>query len=182
MDALALESPDRAIWATFVGAYVSVTDAPPDRTHALRRNLASAFADSWMWSRTIPGSIDALRRLGATKLPVAIVSNSDGGLEDRLRQEGICQVGRGPGVEVTAIVDSGVVGVSKPDPQIFAIALERVGVAAGDVVHVGDSIRADIEGARRAGLRALHLDPYGLCVADHDHVRSVDDVAARVAG
>ena len=50
-------------------------------------------------------------------------------------------------------------GVSKPDPRIFRIALERLGCAAGEAVMVGDSWSADIVGARAAGIRAIWFNP-----------------------
>jgi putative hydrolase of the HAD superfamily len=50
-----------------------------------------------------------------------------------------------------------------------------------DTVHVGDSVRMDVGGARAAGIRPLHLDPFGFCsAADHEHVRSLEEVAGLV--
>ena len=45
----------------------------------------------------------------------------------------------------------------KPHPSIFAAALQLVDVPAGDAVMVGDSVRQDVEGALRAGMRAVLL-------------------------
>lgn len=50
------------------------------------------------------------------------------------------------------------VGVMKPDPRIFAIALERLGVGAAGSVMVGDSLRHDVAGARAAGIRSVWLN------------------------
>jgi putative hydrolase of the HAD superfamily len=52
-------------------------------------------------------------------------------------------------------------GVLKPDPRIFALLLERAGLAAAQVVHVGDDAVADVEGARRAGVTAVWLNRRG---------------------
>ena len=49
-------------------------------------------------------------------------------------------------------------GVEKPDPRIFALALERIGAAADEVVYVGDSVPADVEGAAGAGITPIHAD------------------------
>jgi HAD superfamily hydrolase (TIGR01549 family) len=57
-----------------------------------------------------------------------------------------------------AIVLSSDVGVRKPDPRIFQIALDRLRTPATAAMLVGNSIAEDIEGARRAGLRAIYLD------------------------
>src|SRR5205823_5289440 len=50
-------------------------------------------------------------------------------------------------------------GVRKPDPAIFDIALERLGMDRKEVVHVGDDPILDVEGARAAGLRVIQLAP-----------------------
>ena len=60
------------------------------------------------------------------------------------------------------IVVSEEVGVWKPDPAIFAIALERAGVAAEDAIYVGDSAEHDIPGAHAAGLRAVWINRLGI--------------------
>lgn len=60
-----------------------------------------------------------------------------------------------------SVVISGVVGYSKPNPKIFAIALEEVGAAPAEAVHVGDLYAADIVGARNAGIRGLLIDRDG---------------------
>ena len=80
------------------------------------------------------------------------------------------------------VVDSTVVGVAKPDPAIFGIALDALGVpasASGTVLHVGDSLRYDVAGALAAGLQPVHLDPHGLCPtpAGHRHVRDLAELA-----
>ena len=112
-------------------------------------------------------------------MTLAVVSNSDGTVEDRLRTEGICQVGPGPGVPVAIVIDSDVVGVAKPDPAIFRLALEATGVAPERGLHIGDTVGADVDGARAAGVRPIHLDPYGFCTdGSHPHVPDLATVAA----
>jgi len=83
------------------------------------------------------------------------------------------------GVPVSVIVDSAVVGVAKPDPAIFRIALDALGVLADrSVLHVGDSLRYDVAGAHAAGLQPVHMDPYGFCPAPdgHPHIRSLAEL------
>jgi len=136
-----------------------------------------------VWTSVLPGAREGLQALAATGASVAMVSNSDGTVEGLLRDAEVCQVGPGPGVEVAVVVDSHVVGVEKPDPRIFDFALSVVGVDAADAAYVGDTVTYDVRGARAAGLHPLHLDPYDLCPVprDHDHVRSLGDVAAWVS-
>jgi putative hydrolase of the HAD superfamily len=135
------------------------------------------------WQRLLPGSIDGLRLIADTGVGLGIVSNSDGTVEEQLVTTRICQVGEGHGVPVAIVVDSAVAGMEKPDPRIFALALDTLGVAASRAVHVGDTVYADVEGARAAGVRPLHLDPHDFCTGragDHEHVRSLADVASLI--
>lgn len=56
------------------------------------------------------------------------------------------------------VVISEDVGVTKPDPKIFTIALERLGASANDTVFVGDNWANDIVGAVNVGMSAVWLD------------------------
>ena len=79
---------------------------------------------------------------------------------------GILQ-GLGLGRHLDFVIDSSQVGVEKPDPRIFRIALERAGMAATDAVYVGDLYSVDVLGARAAGLNAILMDP-GACWGARD--------------
>ena len=50
------------------------------------------------------------------------------------------------------------VGHAKPRPEIFAAAVETLGVPAGEILHIGDNERTDVRGALAAGFRAVRLD------------------------
>src|SRR5699024_3875787 len=76
------------------------------------------------------------------------------------------------------VVDSWVVGVAKPDPGIFQIALDRLGVPASSAVMLGDVPAVDVAGARAAGVTPILIAPLGL-YPDLD-VRRVPDVATYV--
>jgi putative hydrolase of the HAD superfamily len=150
-----------------------------DRPTAIRdlQRLFSA-GNLTLWRQQVGGSFEALQRLGRAGRRLAIVSNSDGTVEEQLRRGEICQVGEGLGVPVLAIIDSGVVGVSKPAAEIFRHAIEPLGVEAAACIYVGDTVRYDVMGARAAGIRPLHFDPYALCPQreDHAHVRRLNDL------
>jgi putative hydrolase of the HAD superfamily len=125
----------------------------------------------------------AIAMLVAHGITVGIVSNGQGRSASVLRQHRICQVGPGPGAPVAAIVDSAEVGHAKPDPAIFHEALRITGASAGTTVHIGDSVRNDVECARKAGIVPLHFTPYGGCDDDgHPHVRSLTEFAEDVTG
>jgi len=55
------------------------------------------------------------------------------------------------------ILDSCVIGISKPDPEIFRIALTKLGTAPAQAIFVGDSYDRDIEPARKLGLRTVWM-------------------------
>ena len=172
---------DREIWLAYNRAYAHALGAD-GRVEEVAEVLLSEFTTGGVWTRIIPGSRDALAALAARGVKLAIVSNADGSVEAQLAADRICQVGPGPGVEVDAVLDSGIVGVAKPDPAIFAIALERLGVEAHHAIHVGDTPAADVDGAVAAGVTPVLVDPYD----DHPEldvvtVRSLADIVSLLA-
>jgi putative hydrolase of the HAD superfamily len=92
----------------------------------------------------------ALRELRARGLRLVVVSNWDCSLSEVLERVGLREL-------VDAVVVSAVVGAAKPDRAIFDAALAAAGCDASEAVHVGDSVEADVGGARAAGIRPLLL-------------------------
>ncbi len=124
--------------------------------HVLARTLTA-----FLWRWPIPWSVAAMRSLAEAGVPMGVVSNASGQIEEVLARSGVCQVGVGPHTSVRVIVDSHVVGIAKPDPQIFAAALPSfAGIRPERIAYVGDSVTMDIAGARSAGLLPILLDPY----------------------
>ena len=72
-----------------------------------------------------------------------------------------------------AVTVSGEVGVGKPDPAIFAHALEALDADAADAVMVGNSLAHDVAGARAAGIRAVWVNRFG-------HERPADEALVEV--
>jgi putative hydrolase of the HAD superfamily len=132
-----------------------------------------------LWTSRVPGATEALASLCSRGARVAIVSNSDGTVEESLKRREICQVGDGPFTSVAAIVDSTVAGVAKPDPRIFLPALAALGVSPSDALYVGDSERFDVRSAEQAGICPIHFDPFGLCrnPTSHTHVSALAQVS-----
>jgi 5'-nucleotidase len=91
---------------------------------------------------------------------VGIVSNNV--LDEQQEKLRICSLDQ----FVDELVVSGEVGVSKPDPLIFRVAMDRLGVTAEETVMVGDSWSADVEGARALGIRAIWFNPTGSAPPD----------------
>jgi putative hydrolase of the HAD superfamily len=140
--------------------------------------------DRWI---AVEGAAAALAQLAAAGMKLGVVSNASGTMEQMLLGHRICALDDDPPddgtvARVSVIVDSHVVGVEKPDPRIFAIALEAVGLAAENCIYVGDTVHFDVEGATAAGLAPVHLNPYGLCPGTgHAHISSLGDLVPLVA-
>lgn len=107
-----------------------------------------------LWARLLPGVPQALARLAAAGVRLGVVSNADGTMARQLDAHGI-------GGFFDVVIDSGSVAVEKPDPAIFHLALDALGVVPRAAVHVGDLYAVDIVGARAAGIRPFLLDPFG---------------------
>jgi putative hydrolase of the HAD superfamily len=188
---LAATPPGPDTWRRdYLLSYVTACGVDGSRCDALAAELVPAFT-GLSWAHVGTGTLEGLRALAALGLPLGIVSNSDGTVQGQLLAAGLCYVPAGPaasaqdgaGVPVGVIVDSAVVGVAKPDPAIFRIALDALGVpASGAVLYVGDSLRYDVAGALAAGLQPVHFDPYGYCPAPdgHRHVSSLAVLAAEI--
>jgi putative hydrolase of the HAD superfamily len=153
---------DRSIWQAYNCAYARVCGVATGDLERAARVLLEEFGRGGVWTRIIPGALDALRALHDLGVGLAVVSNADGTVEDQLRADGICQVGPGAGVPVDAVLDSTVVGITKPDPGIFHLALEALDVDPNEALHVGDIPGADVVGARAAGVTPVLVDPYDL--------------------
>lgn len=124
-----------------------------------------------LWSEPTPGALETILTLRKREVRVVIVTNSDGHGAQNLRDAGILQA---TGLEKSDVIDSAVVGSTKPDAGIFLAALERAGARASETVHVGDMVSTDVRGASAAGIMPVHLDPYRRCRSrDHRHVRSL---------
>ena len=82
----------------------------------------------------------------------------------------MCSV-NGDLVSVAAIIDSQIIGIEKPDPRPFVLALEALGEPSANCVHVGDSLHSDVVGAVGVGMAAIHIDPLDLC-DDHSHAHA----------
>jgi putative hydrolase of the HAD superfamily len=110
-----------------------------------RRLRHEAFADA-------RPALDELRRTHA----LALVTNGASCLQrEKLAGSGLAEA------DFDVVVISGDVGVAKPRAEIFALALDRLGVAAADAVMVGDSLERDIRGAETAGIRGIWLNRHG---------------------
>ena len=184
------EPPGGQWWLEYLRDFAAACGVRPADVQAVAEDIAG-LTQGFAWTHVGPGVGDALRGIASLGVPLGIVSNSTGEVEQALRRLDVCFAGggaafAGAGIEVGVVIDSAVVGVSKPDPAIFALALDALGlpdVERSTVVHVGDSLRYDVTGALAAGVRPIHLDPHGYCPAPdgHEHIRRLDEIVALAA-
>jgi putative hydrolase of the HAD superfamily len=120
--------------------------------------------------RAYDDALPALSELAAAGIRLAVVANWDVSLTDVLARLGLA----GP---FAAVVTAASVGAAKPAAKPFLAALERLGVDAGQTVHVGDDPVTDVAGARAAGLSALLLDRSGRAP---DSLRDLSELAGRL--
>ena len=114
-----------------------------------------------------PEAERVLGELRGRGVRLVVVSNWDVSLHEVLARTGLAAL-------VDGAVTSAEVGVAKPAPAIFAAGLELAGgVAPGDALHAGDSLDADVAGARAAGLRAVLVRREGDAVQVDPSVRVI---------
>lgn len=133
-------------------AELGVSDSPT--AHALTEWRRQVNPPLGLWTRPDPEAFTALALLRESGVRAAVISNSNGTVRSIL---GI--LGLAPHLEF--VLDSAEVGIEKPDPRIFALALERARLDPEDAVYIGDLFSIDVLGARAAGLEAILLDPGG---------------------
>ena len=114
----------------------------------MHEHLDSEFADAALWIRELPGSRAGSRALAETGVRLGIISNADGLIGQRLAEQEILQVGPGIGVPVECVIDSGAVGVMKPDPRIFHLALDAMGDRRRPTRGTSATCRASTSSAR----------------------------------
>jgi putative hydrolase of the HAD superfamily len=114
--------------------------------------LAAALLIDAIAFRAYDDAAPLLAELAAAGVGVAVVSNWDCSLPEALAAAGIA---------VGHVVASGSAGSSKPDPRIFRVALDALGVDPGRALHVGDTEATDGVGARAAGIDVRIVDRGG---------------------
>lgn len=97
----------------------------------------------------IPGMIALVEQLDAAGVPLFAITNFSGEFWKPFRDREAAVFDRFRGVVV-----SGDEKLLKPDPAIYALALERFGLEAGEALFVDDN-EANVEGAKRAGIHAV---------------------------
>lgn len=163
--ARALLGPDAADYEAIHAAVVATNPVSPGRAATLLQLLgvdpahehAARIREAYGRRlvdlvRPFPEAIEVLTAL-RDRVLVGVVSNGP----ETLQRTKLERCGLTPYVDV--IVFSGAFGIDKPDPRIFAHACTLAGVPVEAAAHVGDSVLADIAGARAAGMHTIWRQP-----------------------
>jgi putative hydrolase of the HAD superfamily len=124
-----------------------------DDTTALATDIYTEFGYAQSW-QPYPDVVPALTRLSEAGFTIGLVSNWDTRLTSLSIDMGLSKY-------LDFVISSANVGLLKPQPEIFELALERAGVTAAEAMHVGDHYYADIMGARSVGITPVLLDRKG---------------------
>jgi putative hydrolase of the HAD superfamily len=134
-----------------------------------------AFGGPAYWT-LYPETLGVLKGLKEQGYELGIVSNFDSRLFNVLRGLGLAEL-------FDTVTISSLAHAAKPAPRIFQLALDKHAMEAEDAVHVGDSRRDDVEGARKAGLQAVLLERESQLVPAAAHIptiRSLEQLPALI--
>jgi HAD superfamily hydrolase (TIGR01509 family) len=163
--------PGAIAWGRMVGTMALRAGLDETKVPALLDAAWAVHEVRNLWCKVPEGLGPALDAIRAQGVKVAIISNSEGMLDRLFTDLGVLQ-------HFDLVVDSGKVGVEKPDPRIFRIALDRFGVPADRALHLGDVFATDVLGARAAGIRHALIDPFNHYAGRHAEVPRVPGVVA----
>jgi putative hydrolase of the HAD superfamily len=146
------EGETSGVWVGMYSLLARRLGLEEDAEHLARR-VYDEFGRADRW-RAYNDVLPAIMRLKERGHLIGVISNWDGRLSTLLDGLGIAEM-------LDTIVSSAEVGLHKPDPRIFELACERVGVAPHEAVHVGDHHYADVLGASAVGMTPVLIDRQG---------------------
>ena len=149
-------STDAERFPIFVDAMLralGIDDATARREGGSR--VAAEHERANLWCRPGEKAAETLEALAGRGYRLGVVSNSNGHVRKLLERAGLARF-------LEAIVDSAEVQIEKPDPRIFSLAVEALGLEPAACAYVGDIYDIDVVGARAAGLRPILI---GRCPA-----------------
>lgn len=148
---------DRIWWRTIVQRTFTLAGAAPSEAGVNSERFESCFTELFdfygeaaAW-QIYPDVEPALKQLADAGFDLWVLSNFDARLHPVLKGLGLTPRFKG-------VIASGDIGLSKPDPKIFAAACAQADWDAAQCAHVGDCPKADLDGAQSAGLSPYLLD------------------------
>ena len=162
---------DQQYWETY---YSQLLRSLEINDVSLRLELVSLARTSSNWSRIRPGTMELLGRMKG-KYRLAVISNSDGHMAERLASLGFATY-------FEHVIDSGNIGHEKPAAQIFKAAVDVMSIAADRALYLGDIYSVDFLGAQNAGLKAMLMDVSGVyATRSVPRVESLDEFERKLS-
>ncbi len=138
---------DERLWLRFIYRLLHLAGYPVTLEEA--RQVMDSFSLVYHPDSVLmPGARDVLETLHSFGVRMGVLSNRLHSFEEELQQLGIADY-------FQFAVAAGEVGYWKPDPRIFQVTLERIGVSPRHSVYVGDNYYADVLGAQSVGLKVI---------------------------
>jgi len=139
----------REYWQLYDRAVMDRLRIPAHREEILE-GVQAVFEDPSK-VRLFPETLEVLENLRSRDYHLGLVSNHHDGLLKILEFHGLNKL-------LETVTYSQEVGAEKPAPEVFSKALERAHCFPHDALHVGDSLRIDVEGAQKSGIQAVWLN------------------------
>ncbi len=169
-----------SLWREYFHTILGTVGIPATEHEAIIDSLWDAHQRVGMWTTAIDGARETVVELKRRGFRLAVVSNAEGRVARDLDNAGFSGL-------FETVVDSHLVGVQKPDPEIFRIALDRMKrkgeLAPESVVFVGDVPAVDVVGAQAAGLAPVLVDRHDLYAdIQAPRLRSVSELIGLLDG
>lgn len=140
-------------------------------------NLFKRYPPRKVWV-PYPDSTSTLRRLKEMGVAIGLISNWDGSARQVLKNVGLYDF-------FDDVLISSEVGISKPDPRIFEMAIERLGVSAEESLYVGDNYFDDVVGANSIGMKAMLIRrspvKYWVGEGNYEIIHSLSEVLNKIS-
>jgi REG-2-like HAD superfamily hydrolase len=137
------------IWLTIYEYLCGLVGIPEIGPEVARIGYEKFLApNSWKFFDDV---IPTLRELESRHVALGIISNWDCSLEKIIS-------GMGARSYFGTVISSAAVGLHKPQPEIFRLALREAGASASEAMHVGDHVQADVGGAANVGITPVLID------------------------
>ena len=142
----------KGIWLKMYTYLCSLSGIPEELRAGIAEDVYQFYFSPRAWTTfdDVPKTLDTLKEQGYR---MGLISNWDSHLPSVIEGLGLSSY-------FETIVSSAGVQLHKPMPEIFHLALDRLGIKPEEAMHVGDHLTADAEGAASVGIRAVLLDRY----------------------
>lgn len=162
---------NESFWENYIIRNLIAFDCEPENARKLTPELSEFMREKHQPEDWVPPDVpETLQNLKKAGYQLGVLSNRREPCHEHLEQLGLLDF-------FDLALVAGEVNAWKPDPNLFRMALERLGSSPENAVYVGDNYYSDILGAQQAGLQPILLDPDGVFPdADCPVIRAIGDL------